>query len=523
MSNSDGQVRIIIDTNAESAAKQLDEVSKAFNTTGKSAEDVTTVFSSLQNGVNRNIEALREMALGGGQNSKEFQRLAQQTRDYQDILQKANSTVDKAVGGISKQSNGMASLQSVATKLIGGYVGLRGAQLAFQKSMESVAAFRTQERAINSLNNTLQNAGVYSYEYSKNIQELASQIQSYSNYGDEAIIKAQALGQSFIGAVPMTDKLTKAVVDFAAATGMDLDSAFTLVGKSIGSNTNALGRYGVQLQKGMTESQKMEAITKQLGDRYAGQAAQMADSSIQLKNATGDLAEAFGNVLDPAVKNTQQYLINLTKSTTDLINHFRVAKSEINNLGIADLQSKLRQVWVQQDKNNKALQEYYKGGASTETRKAKKLDEEYNRLKKEESLINSRLSELYKAEKEKSKQSGLKGFKVSDDIVTTSKAKTVKHVKEIKDAFEQAQDAYNRSQKTLKAAITSFGETSPQVAKALADVQRTGSAVNHVEEAFKRLTASSVGSFEQLQQKMQETQKRLQDLAICQVHFLRFL
>lgn len=97
MSNSDGQVRIIIDINAKETVKALDDTSKAFNKTGKSAENVTTVFNSLQNGVNKNIEALREMALGGGQNSKEFQKLAQQTREYKKALEEANQAVEKSI------------------------------------------------------------------------------------------------------------------------------------------------------------------------------------------------------------------------------------------------------------------------------------------------------------------------------------------------------------------------------------------------------------------------------------------
>ena len=252
MANSDGQVRIIIDTNAKEAANELDKTSKAFDNSGKAAQNASTAYN------------------------------------------KVSSTLKT---------------------LVGAYVGVRGAQMTARYIMDSVEAYRAQERAIASLNTTLQNAGVYSAQYAQQIQALASEIQKYSNYGDEAIIKAQALGQSFAGQVPITQEATKAVVDFAAATGMDLEQAFALFGKSVGSSTNALSRYGIELQKGMTDAQKMDSIVAQLGERYAGQAEQMANKSTQLKNAMGDLAEVIGNEFNPIIEGAQSLLIKLANAT----------------------------------------------------------------------------------------------------------------------------------------------------------------------------------------------------------------
>ena len=86
MADSDGKVRIIIDTNADAAAKALDNTSKSFDKTGQSAKSASSVFNSLQQGINQNVEALREMALGGNTTSAEFQRLAAQTREYKKIV-----------------------------------------------------------------------------------------------------------------------------------------------------------------------------------------------------------------------------------------------------------------------------------------------------------------------------------------------------------------------------------------------------------------------------------------------------
>lgn len=310
--NYDGQVRIIIDTNADQAAKALDNTSKAFDKTGNSAEKVTSVFNSLQNGVNNNIDALREMALGGGQNSKEFQRLAQQTREYKKSLEDANKAVNSAIG----EGN---ELNNTVRNLIGGFIGLQSIRTVTQYVMSSVEAFREEDIAIKALNQSLANAGVYSQAYSKEIQELANQIQKTTNYGNEAVIRAQALGQAYAGNVRITKELTLATVDFAAATGMDLEQAFTLVGKSIGSSTNALGRYGIELKQGMTEQEKATAIANQLGLAFAGQAQNMSNASIQLANSLQEVAKAVGRVFNPAIEEGQNKLAKFADVATKTI------------------------------------------------------------------------------------------------------------------------------------------------------------------------------------------------------------
>lgn len=121
MSNSDGKVRIIIDTNANEAAKALDNTSNAFNKAGKAAQNASTVFDAFQNEVDQNVKRLRDMALVGGQNSTKFKQLAKSTKDTQKMLAEANSAVQKAtqdfssfeIAGINV-SNALKTISAVA-------------------------------------------------------------------------------------------------------------------------------------------------------------------------------------------------------------------------------------------------------------------------------------------------------------------------------------------------------------------------------------------------------------------------
>lgn len=270
-----------------------------------------------------------------------FKNLKNELRNQQSAFNDFQGKLNKFDGGLIQGKNSVNLLQGALGKLVAG-----GAIIALGKQMidfskQSVEAYRVQDRAIKGLNNALQNAGVYTAKYSNHLQKLSKEIQSFSNYGDEAVEKAIGLGQAFSGNIKLTDDLIKATVDYAAATETDLQTAFTLVGKSIGTSTNALARYGVSLDQNMSKEEKMAVITQTLQQRFNGSAKSMADASVQLKNATGDLSEAFGKALNPAVVKTQNILIESAKTLTNWINKVRAMHAEINSLSKDELNTRL--------------------------------------------------------------------------------------------------------------------------------------------------------------------------------------
>lgn len=192
-----------------------------------------------------------------------------------------------------------------------------------------IAAYREQERAVNMLNQSLINQGIYSRETSQEYQDLASALQKVTTFGDEQIIQAQSLIQNQIGSQKVTADLTKATLDFAAAQGMDLKSAADLVGKSIGTNTNALARYGIEIDSTATTSEKLAQVTAALNDKFEGQAAAQAEglgSLTQLKNAFGDTLELIGQFFAPAITAVAKGLTGLLSGFSDVI-----AKSDTIN------------------------------------------------------------------------------------------------------------------------------------------------------------------------------------------------
>lgn len=495
MANSDGSVKIDIITNAKDVLKDMDSVNKVFNKNTDTMKNATSATSAYEQVVQDNIRLLKESALGGNSNTEAFKKLAAETKKYQDALNKANNEVNKALGQNNQQAGQINKLAGAVKGLVGAYLGVQGIRMVINYSNQAVEAFRVQERAVLQLNQTLQNAGVYSYEYSKNIQQLASEIQGYSNFGDEAIIKAQALGQAYIGNTKITKELTKAVVDFAAATGMDLESAFTLVGKSIGSQTNALGRYGISLQKGMSDSQKMTAITKQLGDRYEGQARQMANASVQLKNALGDLAEQLGGVFNPMVEATQKVLIKATRALTEWIETSRRAA---NSKDIKALETSLK---YQQEQLKKATGEDKKLWEQRIAQTKKYLEVQRGVFSQPANTTNK------------------KATKYSDDFGIASSGggtSTSASVQKAKDQYEKLQEAVAKAKREIELAAIAHGTSSVEVQNAFTKYQQLNGQLQEISKLFdveKQKTEEKKGSYQLLSDRVSTLTQKLRDLA----------
>lgn len=437
----DGKVRIQIDTNAGKATNELKGFDKAVKDTKKDGGELVHTNNALQGSMNK--------------------------------------------------------LTSVVKGLVGAYIGLQGIKAVTGYVLDSVEAFRTQERAIVGLETSLMNAGVYTAEYSRHLQELASSIQSYSNYGDEAIEKAIGLGQAFAGQTRFTDDLIKATIDFASAMDMDLDSAFNLVGKSIGTSTNALGRYGVELKKGMTDSQKMQAIVEQLGARYDGQAENMANASVKLHNAVGDLSEVFGNIFNPTIEKVQIKLREGIVQFTNWLKHVYALKGAIAGLDEEGLTKRIQ-------RDQEILDKFSKKKFSTASKGY------VDAIKKDLENAQNQLSKIKDIQKEREELSKNNGFKMKDGttIPTVTTPKSVTH---IKTAYEQLQDSVEKARMSVLNMATTYGTSSTQVQQAMTVYRNASQQLANVNDVLKE-SAQEGGAYQQLNDRLQELKQSLLDL-----------
>lgn len=147
-----------------------------------------------------------------------------------------------------------------------------------------------------------------SVAYGKNIDNLvqyASALQSVTAYGDEEIIEAQALISAFVKEEDSIKRATKATLDLAAAKGMDLKTAADLLSKTLGSSTNALSRYGIEVNGAVGSAERLDSAMENLNAKFGGQAeAQLETYTGKVKalgNAWGDVLEKVGKVSVDAI------------------------------------------------------------------------------------------------------------------------------------------------------------------------------------------------------------------------------
>lgn len=184
----------------------------------------------------------------------------------------------------------------------------------------AISAFREAEEATNRLNQSLVNQGIYTKKLSGEYQDMAADLQKVTIYEDDAIKSAQAQMQSYLGQTKISKELMVATLNLATAKKMDLAAAAEMVGKSIGTGTNALARQGVELDTTASKSDKMAKVVDALNQRYAGFAEEQGRGLGALtiaKNAVGELAEAVGERLAPFVVAGAQAIARMANSVVE--------------------------------------------------------------------------------------------------------------------------------------------------------------------------------------------------------------
>jgi hypothetical protein len=174
-----------------------------------------------------------------------------------------------------------------------------------------VEAYKEQEEATNKLSQAMVNQGMYSTELRKKYEEQADSLQKVTKFSDESIISAQAVLQAAVGQKEVSEKLTKATLDLAAAKGIDLASAAEIMAKAVGHSTQMLQRYGIQAEDSSNKNTRLENTIAAVEQKFGGQAEKMAEGlgSIEvMKNAFNDFQETIGKRLAPAVELASKWL-----------------------------------------------------------------------------------------------------------------------------------------------------------------------------------------------------------------------
>ena len=221
----------------------------------------------------------------------------------------------KEIKGVSGALGGLAKQAGIAAAA---YFGVRGLINGINGSID---AFGKQELAEKKLEAAIGKTSQLLLGHAKAIQQVTM-------FGDEQVIEAQALIGSFVKEEEAIMAATEATLDLAAAKGFDLTAAADLVSKTLGSSTNALTRYGIEVKGAVGSTERLNSLTTNIAAVFGGQATQQAQTLAgamqQMKNAMGDTAEAIGSVLAPVASN----VAGIFKTAAESVGEFFTKASE---------------------------------------------------------------------------------------------------------------------------------------------------------------------------------------------------
>jgi len=228
--------------------------------------------------------------------------------------------------------------------------GIALATKAIQKIVkigkESIQAFKVQEQVEARLNATLKSTGYAAGFTADELTNMASALQEQTTYGDEAVIKAQALLLTFRNIGEETfPRATEAALDLATAMGTDAKSASIQLGKALNDpkvGLTYLNRSGItftEQQKEMIYAMQeagdmagaQTAILEELENQFGGVSKAVGETATgafdRLKNSIGDYKEIAGEDL----ANTLHPFVNALTKMIDKVNRGQGALNDLSN------------------------------------------------------------------------------------------------------------------------------------------------------------------------------------------------
>jgi len=202
--------------------------------------------------------------------------------------------------------------------------------MVLERVKELYNGWDTARRAIIQLQAAIQSSNLAFGESYRILFDYANALQAVTNYGTDAIMPVEAFFVRTGMGIPEVQRATKATLDLAAATGMDLSEAMRKVARFIEDPNAAIGRLlssGVafteqqkeliaQLEGTADAGQKTQLALQILEQSYGGMAENMVDPTKQAQNAWGALQSELGKGFWAAAQAGAQMLMEAINALT---------------------------------------------------------------------------------------------------------------------------------------------------------------------------------------------------------------
>lgn len=243
-------------------------------------------------------------------------------------VQKALDEINGRVGILSENTGRVEDMITGAMMNVGAQLSNLAMRMP-SFAAATIQAFGRQEMAVQKVASAIRSQGGSVSEVLPIMQNLASEIQRITTYGDEQVLEMQSLAAAMGVASDQMAETIQNAIGLSSALGMDVMTATKAASAAIQGKTTALQEYIPSLAKCSTEAEKLATVQRLAagGFEQARDRVDTLDGKLkQAANAWGDLQEIVGEAFAPAVKTVAgllgglcevlAYLPTLTKALT---------------------------------------------------------------------------------------------------------------------------------------------------------------------------------------------------------------
>ena len=256
-------------------------------------------------------------------------------KDMKNKLDGAGKTIDEG----AKKGKGFAdSLKGISNKAVAAAGAVAGVSVAVKKTVDALndceAAYKVQRNAEIALQQAAKNNPYLNNESVYNLRNFASELQSMSNIGDEQSLQVMAQLATMGRTEEQIQAIMKAAADMSAVTGNSLQNVALQLNKTYSGLAGELGEANSAIRGLSKEELEAGKAIDIIAKQYNGQAAAMADNTVQLANAWGDFKENIGRGWSKVTAPVKQFfleVLNNINEATAKTNALKDAKGKRND------------------------------------------------------------------------------------------------------------------------------------------------------------------------------------------------
>lgn len=247
-------------------------------------------------------------------------------KDMKNKLDGAGKTIDAG----AKKGKGFAdNLKGISTGAVAAAGAVAGVAVAVKKTVDALndceKAYKVQRNAEIALQQAAKNNPYLNDESVYNLRNFASELQSMSNIGDEQSLQVMAQLAAMGRTEEQIQAIMKAAADMSAVTGNSIQNVAIQLNKTYSGLAGELGEANSAIRALSKEELEAGKAIDIIAQQYNGQAAAMADNTVQLSNAWGDFKENIGRGWSKVTAPVKQFFL-------DILNDINEATAKTNAL-----------------------------------------------------------------------------------------------------------------------------------------------------------------------------------------------